>query len=340
MLSPGASGLTRSTYVRLPSPGGKVSQNWQAIGQVASAANAHSADIAALQGAFANQKHRSKYLDTLHPFKLYQLPSVLRTSPNPATDWLKFIVRAGRVLDVDATGTDTINADPDSEQYPTSPAEIAIPADTTGKFWFWLEIGSTSGATTAKVRYGPTPTAASYDTWTTTNPWLLAPFPDPLHVPIGWVDVHTNFATHYPIVRQLLRSDLLALDGIINAALISFNNDAVHGDYLVCRLPGGNSDGSNDIKVAIEPQLQTGITTQTTPDTSVWTYTYTTPQQRTSACTSGPQSGTSLSEYITPAFITTPPDIIPVQYCANTGVTVSSIPLHWIALTGRQWAAA
>ena len=122
--------------------------------------------------------------------------------------------------------------------------------------------------------------------------------------------------------------------GVMMMALLSYHMDATHGDYLNCRPPGGASDGSDDVYVAVEPQLQSGITTKTTPDAKVWAYTAYTEaiQQRTS--TSG---STVLTEYISPPFLAG--DVIPVQPCSNAGVTVSGVAVSQVALTGRQWAS-
>ena len=113
--------------------------------------------------------------------------------------------------------------------------------------------------------------------------------------------------------------------------LVSYNQDQTHGDYLLCTPPGG---GSN-VKVAVEPQLQTGITTETTPDGNVWSYAVLAAQKRSATCTSGSSVGTVLTEYITPPFIAG--NIIPVQACVNPGVTVGGVTLRMVALTGRNW---
>jgi hypothetical protein len=102
---------------------------------------------------------------------------------------------------------------------------------------------------------------------------------------------------------------------------------------LVCRPAGGASDGSEDVDVALEPQLRSGITSQDIPTetgTETWTYSSynATYQSRTA---SGP-SGTEV-EHITPRFIVG--DTIPVWSCSSSGIT----NVTRIAVTGRQWAA-
>ena len=211
--APGRCGLGASSNVKVPGAGGDVRRNWQAISQLASAVAGQAGASADLQSKLANLKMIARRLDELHPFKLYQIPSVLRVTPDPATDWRKFLVRAGRVMETDASGTDAVDSDPDSEIYPAAPVEITMP-ENTSKFWFWLEIGS-GGTTTAVVRYGPDPTAASYGSvWTSTNPWTGAPVPDAQHIPIGWVDTNTHKDELRATVRQLLRADLVGGTGI------------------------------------------------------------------------------------------------------------------------------
>ena len=135
----------------------------------------------------------------------------------------------------------------------------------------------------------------------------------------------------------------LYLGGVTMMKLLSYHQSAANGDYLVCRPPGGNSDGSDDVKVAVEPQLQSAITAQTMPDGTAWSYLTTggastyieATQQRTARQTAG---GTAtLTEYITPPFLTT--DYVPVFSCSNAGATVGGVAATLVAITGRQWAS-
>lgn len=216
--TPGRSGPGLSSNVKPPQPGEPIRNNWRAIVNLASAASGTSAGLQTLKDLVAAQPHASRSLVNLFPFAIYQIPSFLRVTPDPATDWLKFRIRAGRVMETNADGTDsdfdaTPDSDPDSEYIPLGDGDINVPTGTA-KFWFWLEIGDDDGTTTAIVRYGPDPTAESYsDEWETDNPWDIAPRPDGSHVPIGWVDTLTNQASRTPIVRQYLRSDLVFLGG-------------------------------------------------------------------------------------------------------------------------------
>jgi hypothetical protein len=128
--------------------------------------------------------------------------------------------------------------------------------------------------------------------------------------------------------------DLYLGGGVVMMAMVSYHQSAANGDYLVCRPPGGDSGGADDVKVAVEPHLQSGIATQTMPNGDAWGFTSYTEatQQRTST-----KGTTVLTEYISPPFLTT--DMIPVEPCANTGVTVSGTVLTLVARTGRQWAS-
>ena len=217
--APGRSGAGLSSTVTVPKPGGDMRRNWVGLAQVASALKGQADATQALRGQLAVAKQMGRRLDILHPFKLYQLPDVLRVAQDADTDWRKFIVRAGNVMGVDATGTDGINADPDSEEYPTESAEILVP-EAAAKFWFWLELVS-GEITEVLVRYGSDPTAESYTpaegdpttAWTSTNAWSGVPVPDSAHIPIGWVDTDTFLAERSAVVRQLLRADMVQVGG-------------------------------------------------------------------------------------------------------------------------------
>lgn len=108
--------------------------------------------------------------------------------------------------------------------------------------------------------------------------------------------------------------------------LISIN---MAGNYLVCRPDGGAGDGSDDIKVALQPELRNTISSQTI-DGETWTYSYD-DQRRTAS-----YSDLVENQVITPRFLAG--DIVPVTRCLNTGVTVSGTELTYISITGREWA--
>lgn len=153
--------------------------------------------------------------------------------------------------------------------------------------------------------------------------------------------------------------------------LVDYVQDIGAGDYLICRPKNGANDGSNDVYVAVPPELQTGlgakvvggvtIYTQRRPDGvggfQVWTYSAwdETNQQRQADCpTAGPGSTPlTVIENITPPFMAaiaaddgslSDGDIISVEPWGDTGVTVTpesgpAVKVKLLARTGRQWAA-
>jgi hypothetical protein len=154
-----------------------------------------------------------------HPFRIYQLPPLWRTTPDDGTNWLKFRVRGGSIL-IDkasatvATGTDGC-ADPDGPTYPDV-ADISATVNVA-KYWFWLELSVVAGALAAVVKSAADPT---------TNGWTAWPAFDGLHLTIGYVDT-TATDTKIPVIRQYLRSDVylpgLAMTLCINGARHTFS---------------------------------------------------------------------------------------------------------------------
>ncbi len=194
------------------------STNWTYI-------NAHTTELQSARGAATDLQARveaaSDKMDAagdFFPFRIYQ---VFSQPLDPPHDWRRYKVRAGRVKETVASGTDSTDSNPDAEDLlyydPAHPNYITV-ADSTPQFWFWLEIGADgSGNTTAAVRFGPDPTVSTYSdgttSWTSTNPWSGFPVPDSAHAPIGWVDTQTKHADKIAIVRQLLRNDLVFTGG-------------------------------------------------------------------------------------------------------------------------------
>ena len=247
--TPGRSGPGCSSNVKLPTAGGSVRRNWTAINQLASGLSGQAENVTALRAQVNALKFISRKLIELHPFKIYTLPSILRRTPTTA-DWRTFIIRAGRVLGQDATGTDAdantaVNSDPDSEYIPTwtTPTPEIIVDSGQSKHWFWLEINGT----TATVKHGSNATAD-----TGSNPWTTRPVPDATHIPIGWVDTATKASTRQPIIRQLLRADVISVGG---GTITPYKLRSVQGNYLTCYAYGGPED-SPDIYIAKAPQLR------------------------------------------------------------------------------------
>jgi hypothetical protein len=198
-------------------PGEDSRKNWRAINALEDSRRRHAVLLGVTEDDYGRVRLTPRGA-VMHPFKIYQMPLSLRTSVD-ANTWRKFRVRAGRVLESDATGTDG-ESWPDGQLFPSAGQEVTVPA-TTAQFWFWLEIGSSGGTTTAVVRWHSDPTATSYDggedttaaDWTSTNAWTGFPVIDAEHVPIGWVDTNTKASEKVALVRQLLRADLIGGTG-------------------------------------------------------------------------------------------------------------------------------
>lgn len=260
-IAPGRSGSSTSSNLKAPTAGGLVRKNWIAINQLAAGLLGQAGAVQALRGALESAKNIARRLDTLHPFKLYQLPSVLRETPDPATDWRKFLVRAGRVFETDATGTDAIDSDPDSEEYAASPTEITVP-EATDDYYFWIEIDTAVSPTTAIVRHGTLAQAIAGSSGG--SPWPDAPVPDSEHIPIGTVDTDTYASDYQPKVRQLLRTDIIQVGS--GGSFQRFLVKSVQGDYMTCWAHDGSQLIETDVLVAKAPAIRHSVTSQTVPD--------------------------------------------------------------------------
>ena len=169
-------------------------------------------------------------LANLFPFAVYNLPRVLRASPDDVNDWRKMRVHGGRVMGSDAANTDNVNFDSAPEQMGSflSAQETWLP-NTNGQFYFWLEYGmNATNGVQARVLFGIDPGVGSYsDAGSTPNyPWdhSSAPWntignwstwnvngdmvPDGNHLPIANITI-SNAANGSYSVRQYLRSDWL-----------------------------------------------------------------------------------------------------------------------------------
>lgn len=138
-----------------------------------------------------------------HPFRIYQFPRTLRNSAalDPATDWRKVRVRAGRVGRTVVEDTDLCDDNPDGPRYPLVDdngdpiTDITVPADCIA-YWLWIEI--VDGAPILKHSDDPEGEG-----------WATFPKPDATHFPVGYVDSQTLKDNHRVIIRQLLRTDLV-----------------------------------------------------------------------------------------------------------------------------------
>jgi hypothetical protein len=188
-------------------------RNWNAL---AGTAHALRGVAAGLQRAADLQPARTRLsqspLGHLHPFKIYRLPSVLRVTPAPATDWRKFRVRAGLVCLTAAAGLAVAGTDdadfPGLEMLDEDDvADIVVP-DATASYKFWVEIDDEGDC---HLRHAADPTV-EHETYNP-NPWTAYPAVDQLHFLIGWVDTLTHTATRRALVRQLIRADITAAGG-------------------------------------------------------------------------------------------------------------------------------
>ena len=211
LTSPGVSGPNALTRFRAPVPGERIDKNWRGIQNVAKALATLSTGLQSVRSqldAFIKRSLKPNYL-AFHPFKIYQLPQTHRDTPAPSTDWLKFRVRAGRVIvsdvtavDVSGTGMDGYNLDPDSDFIPTvSVTDITVSSGVEAH-WFWIELSTSGSSPTATLKNGATPTSAG---------WTSFPNLDGLHIPIGFVDTDTDSDNQQAIIRQLLRTDLIGI---------------------------------------------------------------------------------------------------------------------------------
>ena len=56
--------------------------------------------------------------------------------------------------------------------------------------------------------------------------------PDAQHIPVGWVDTHTNYAAKVAVVRQLLRNDVTALGGAAKPTRLMRISALGQNDYV------------------------------------------------------------------------------------------------------------
>ena len=121
--------------------------------------------------------------------------------------------------------------------------------------------------------------------------------------------------------------------GIELMTLVSYHMDATNGDYIICT----KQDGSANVAVYLDPQLQSSISSQTMPDTVHWYYnTYTEANQSRISQTPASFPTTIITEYITPPFLAGNKIVV---FTLTTPITVGSSTFNYICSTGRQWAS-
>lgn len=198
--NPSQIGPAGASSLRVPS---RLSDSRQAWGVIAQSAKA----IAGLRGGTqsvddklnALKESGFRCLDRPHPFKIYQLPEILNSSPNPATDWLTFYVRSGYVGSTPCNGTDgiamgTFPYTPDSYDIPLPPPNSFQALAGVNAWFVWID--TTGSAPT--VMNGSNPASQG---------WTGYPANDANHILIGYIDTITLQAGQQAIVRQILRTD-------------------------------------------------------------------------------------------------------------------------------------
>jgi hypothetical protein len=187
--------------------GDDVRRNWLKINELDRKIEALTKTIAAMQFSLAEARRKPDQPPEMHPFKIYQIPSIFRAAGTAtADDWRKFRVRGGRIVSTEADGPDIVGTDeadfPDGPLYPNrADVEITVTANVE-QYWIWITVAD--DGLSGLIKHGADPT---------TNGWDAFPTID-ANVPIGWVDTSTQLADKVALVRQLLRTDLVSGGGI------------------------------------------------------------------------------------------------------------------------------
>jgi hypothetical protein len=217
-------GIPASQRVRAPGQSDQVQAYWIPIAQTAGGLSATQqrvqevrSDIELLSVPDYN------FTIPFHPFRIYQLPHILRTTVDWTTDWKKFRVRAGSIL-VDGMGhpvegTDGHDLDTDTEAMAEADMDDIVlpdPGETyPHQYWIWIETKwqtptppETNGWTfTIRHAADPKVTHATHNP----TPWATWPDFDGSHITIGVITVAnaTAWANREATVRQFLRADLI-----------------------------------------------------------------------------------------------------------------------------------
>jgi hypothetical protein len=222
--------------------GEPVAQNWRKVNELVVELERLKAQYVALL------RFGRTDLAPLHPFALYNLPPHHRASPDPATDWRRVRVRAGRYLGADASGTDGEDDSPDTGQFDgaTLTDEVLIAASTAAH-WFWIDVTTPSAP---EVKHADA--AASDPDDPAGQGWTSFPVPDANHIPIGVVDSATYATDKYCAVRQYLRADVVTKGGssVRWVAVVSYS---AGNDYVTCTIDGAS------VKVALPWQLRDAL---------------------------------------------------------------------------------
>lgn len=206
------SSVGASSYFRGMKPGDDIRRSWRDVAQVAHGLSRTNAAVQAVLDQVNGARKALGLVDQMHPFRLYNLPGILRVESDPEIDWRRFRVRAGKVIfdnanGVDATGTDGQDNDPYGWGFDNLPGtDIEVPEDEE-RWWFWLDFSfSEETGWGAVVRNYSDPAATAE---ANPSPWASFPVLDGRHIPLGYVDTKTRLDERTAIVRQYVFTDLM-----------------------------------------------------------------------------------------------------------------------------------
>jgi hypothetical protein len=319
LIAPGVSGASTSGVIKPPVRGGRSDTVWRSVAQIAGGLADVQAGTEAASAAFQARKYTQDAQTLLHPFKIYQLPGVLRGTPNYAADWLKFRVRAGRVYingaPANVAGTDAADTDPDAENYPNV-SDISVPSNTAS-YKIWIEI---SGAN-ASINSGA-------------NGWSGYPNTSATIIPVGIIDTQSSSGSATAVVRQILRADVLTPAGGNGTAVGMFIVKGIFQDYCNCHTWDGVTEGNVNVYVAKPFLLRGSINSENIDGSNISYSNYAANTYVTRVATSG---GNSETQVIVPR-LQVGSKVLAASI--TTDVNVSNVAVTWIDVNvdGRAWA--
>lgn len=229
-ITPGISGPAVTSISRPPSRLSPIESHWASVDQDAQGVSATQGGVRRARDVARGTKPKGfPVLCNMFPFAVYNLPRVLRNSPDDSNDWRKFRVHGGWAMGANSTGTDGGDRDSQPEYIcdnVSNAADVWVP-NNVNPFYFWLEIAASNASNySARVLYGSAQNAMSYSDaastpsnpwdhnsapWSNVGAWTSAPVPDGSHIPIATVFCDPpNLRAN---VRQYLRTDVVTAPG-------------------------------------------------------------------------------------------------------------------------------
>jgi hypothetical protein len=214
--------IREGSKLQSPRERSSISQQWKAVNE--SAKRAADLTNSASQNSFAQQQRRMPLQigSGIHPFAIYQLPSIYRLTipidpdPDPLNPtapvlWRTVRVRYGNIYTDSAEGYTMVGTDNVDNPYAdvftskldntaSNGTDYVLSANIE-KEWFWLELDS--GTTTATVKHNADPTADGWDSYPTIADNIII---------LGWVDTLT-FTGERSFIRQIQMTDITAGNG-------------------------------------------------------------------------------------------------------------------------------